>query len=186
MEYIREMLLRQRTALARLMLGAGGRDTAEASSAPAHAGETDLPESGAGRRTAASGGRENARRAGGQQAVTAAAATGGPPSAGETLRQALARKSAARQRAAASGLAGAGETALPLPSSRRQTAGGEVRSPGGGGSVRPGGDEGAETAGVLWEVQQPGAADAGDSAKALSRTFQRDARRYDGGFQLYD
>mgnify|MGYP000276640651 FL=1 len=93
MEYIREMLLRQRTALARLMLGAGGRDTAEASSAPAHAGETDLPESGAGRRTAASGGRENARRAGGQQAVTAAAATGGPPSAGETLRQALARKS---------------------------------------------------------------------------------------------
>ena len=61
MEYIREMLLRQRTALARLMLGAGGRDTAEASSAPAHAGETDLPESGAGRRTAASGGRENAR-----------------------------------------------------------------------------------------------------------------------------
>ena len=53
MEYIREMLLRQRTALAWLMLGAGGRDTAEASSAPAHAGETDLPESGAGRRTAA-------------------------------------------------------------------------------------------------------------------------------------
>ena len=39
---------------------------------------------------------------------------------------------------------------------------------------------------MLWEVQQPGAADAGDSAKALSRTFQRDARRYDGGFQLYD
>ena len=38
MEYIREMLLRQRTALAWLMLGAGGRDTAEASSAPAHAG----------------------------------------------------------------------------------------------------------------------------------------------------
>ena len=100
MEYIREMLLRQRTALAWLMLGAGGRDTAEASSAPAHAGETDLPESGAGRRTAASGGRENARRAGGQQAVTAAAATGGPPSAGETLRQALARKSAARRAAA--------------------------------------------------------------------------------------
>ena len=79
MEYIREMLLRQRTALARLMLGAGGRNTAEASSAPAHAGETDLPESGAGRRTAASGGRENARRAGGQQAVTAAAATGDLP-----------------------------------------------------------------------------------------------------------
>ena len=79
MEYIREMLLRQRTALARLMLGAGGRDTAEASSAPAHAGETDLPESGAGRRTAASGGRENARRAGGQQAVTAGPGQPVPP-----------------------------------------------------------------------------------------------------------
>ena len=118
--------------------------------------------------------------------MTAAAATGGPPSAGETLRQALARKSAARQRAAASGLAGAGETALPLPTYRRQAAGGEGRSPGGAGSAWPGGDGETEAAGVLWEVQQPGAADAGDSAKALSRTFQRDARRYDGGFQLYD
>ena len=186
MEYIREMLLRQRTALARLMLGGAAEEPSETASAQAaDRREAAVPaERGTGRSEMAAGWREVRRSAAADAGEVSAADTAAP--AGETLRTALARKSAARQRAAASGLAGAGETALPLPSSRRQTAGGEVRSPGGGGSVRPGGDEGAETAGVLWEVQQPGAADAGDSAKALSRTFQRDARRYDGGFQLYD
>ena len=37
MEYIREMLLRQRTALARLLLGGAPEETAETASAPAAA-----------------------------------------------------------------------------------------------------------------------------------------------------
>ena len=184
MEYIREMLLRQRTALARLMLGAGGRDTAEASSAPAHAGETDLPESGAGRRTAASGGRENARRAGGQQAVTAAAAMGGPPSAGETLRRALARKSAARRAAAPFGLTGVGGI-VRSGRSRRGTGSDAADRSSGAGAAGPAGEE-AESAVLTAEFRRPVEAGAGESARALSRAVQRDARRYDGGFRLYE
>lgn len=186
MEYIREMLLRQRTALARLMLGGAAEETSETASAQAaDRREAAVPaERGTGRSEMAAGGREVRRSAAADAGEGSAADTAAP--AGETLRQALARKSAARQRAAASGLAGAGETALPLPTYRRQAAGGEGRSPGGAGSAWPGGDEGAETAGVLWEVQRQGETGTGDSAKALSRTFQRDARRYDGGFQLYD
>ncbi len=37
---------------------------------------------------------------------------------------------------------------------------------------------------TVTEILWPGGGEAAD-AKALSRTFQRDARRYDGGFSLY-
>ena len=186
MEYIREMLLRQRTALARLLLGGAPEETAETASAPAAVRQKEMAreEQGTGSVEAAPAGQGARRRVAAVAAEESAADTSAL--AGETLRKELSRKSAARERAVRSSLAGAGETVLPLPTYRRQAAGGEGRSPGGAGSAWPGGDEGAETAGVLWEVQRQGETGTGDSAKALSRTFQRDARRYDGGFQLYD
>ena len=219
MEYIREMLLRQRTALARLMLGSGTEETPrmpetqrEASFPALAAWEWDgiAADGRESARTASAGwgvrrSEQRGAAAAGAREDSAVEGTRGDPTAkrtrsdfaawktrgdslpaGETLRQALSRKSAARRRAAGSGLAGAGETALPPPASYRRAAGGAGGSTGGTGSVWSGGDKGAAAAGVLWEVRRPGEADSGASAKVLSRTFQRDARRYDGGFQLYD
>ena len=105
--------------------------------------------------------------------------------AGETLRQELSRKSAARERAVLSSPAGAGETVLP-PASYRRSAGEESGSAGRTGVTWIGGDGETEPAGALPEFRRPGEAGSGAGAKALSRAFQRDARRYDGGFQLYD
>ena len=183
MEYIRDMLLRQREVLARLMLG-GAADTPDASAAPEAARwDGGVPaKGGTAPGGAVSGGREVRRT---QRRETALwPGLSGPE--GETLRQALARKSAERQRALASGLADAEGIARALPAARRGSAGGDGRSPGGTGTARPVGDGGTETADVLLEVRQRGAADAGADAKALSRAFQRDARRYDGGFRLYE
>ena len=43
-----------------------------------------------------------------------------------------------------------------------------------------------ETFYLLPGRRDSGAAGMMESARALSRTVQRDARRYDGGFPLYD
>ena len=50
----------------------------------------------------------------------------------------------------------------------------------------PGGGEAEETFYFLPGRRDSGAAGMMESARALSRTVQRDARRYDGGFPLYD
>lgn len=183
MEYIREMLLRQRTALARLMLGGAAEEPSETASAPAaDRQEAAAPaERGTGRLEVTSGGREARRKSfaaagADRQAVHA--------SAGETLRPALARKRAERQYTAAFGPAGAGETANSAGRGNPMREDGHLS--GGGGAAIPGGDEAEETLYLLPGRWNSGAAGMMESARALSRTVQRDARRYDGGFPLYD
>ena len=56
----------------------------------------------------------------------------------------------------------------------------------GGGATMPGGGEAEATFYFLPGRRDSGAAGMMESARALSRTVQRDARRYDGGFPLYD
>ena len=65
MEYIREMLLRQRTALARLMLGGAAEEPSETASAPAaDRREAAVPmDRGTGPSEMAAGGREVRRSA---------------------------------------------------------------------------------------------------------------------------
>lgn len=183
MEYIREMLLRQRAALGRLMLGGAAEEPSETASAPAaDRQEAAAPaERGTGRLEVTSGGREARRKSfaaagADRQAVHA--------SAGETLRPALARKRAERQYTAAFGPAGAGETADSAGRGNPMREDGRLS--GGGGAAIPGGDEAEETLYLLPGRWNSGAAGMMESARALSRTVQRDARRYDGGFPLYD
>ena len=176
------MLLRQRTALARLMLGGAAEEASETASAPAARQDRAAPaERGAGRSEMAAGGREARRKSfaaagADRQAVHA--------SAGETLRPALARKRAERQYTAAFGPAGAGETADSAGRGNPMREDGRLS--GGGGAAIPGGDEAEETLYLLPGRWNSGAAGMMESARALSRTVQRDARRYDGGFPLYD
>ena len=183
MEYIREMLLRQRTALARLMLGGAAEEPSETASAPAaDRQEAAAPaERGTGRLEVTSGGREARRKS---SAAAGADRQAVPASAGETLRPALARKRAERQYTAAFGPAGAGETADSAGRGNPMREDGRLS--GGGGAAIPGGDEAEETLYLLPGRWNSGAAGMMESARALSRTVQRDARRYDGGFPLYD
>ena len=182
MEYIREMLLRQRTALARLMLGGAAEEASEIASAPAARQDRAAPaERGAGRSEMAAGGRE-ARRSG-QQSAAAAHTSGEFAWQGETLRQALARKSAAgRQAAGIPGVAGTRDTSVRSAGRRAAGAGGLA-----GSGFNPPADAGRAPGGRLsaWE-SLPAAGGEAAGAKALSRAFQQDARRYDGGFRLYD
>ena len=181
MEYIREMLLRQRTALARLMLGGAAEEASETASAPAARQDRAAPaERGAGRSEMAAGGRE-ARRSGQQSA--AARTSGEFAWQGETLRQALARKSAAgRQAAGIPGVAGTRDTSVRSAGRRAAGVGGLA-----GSGFNPPADAGRAPGGRLsaWE-NLPAAGGEAAGAKALSRAFQQDARRYDGGFRLYD
>ena len=183
MEYIREMLLRQRTALARLMLGGAAEEPSETASAPAaDRQEAAAPAArGTGRLEVTSGGREARRKS---SAAAGADRQAVPASAGETLRPALARKRAERQYTAAFGPAGAGETANSAGRGNPMREDGHLA--GGGGAAIPGGDEAEETLYLLPGRWNSGAAGMMESARALSRTVQRDARRYDGGFPLYD
>ena len=183
MEYIREMLLRQRTALARLMLGGVAEETSETASAPAaDRREAAVPmDRGTGPSEMAAGGRE-ARRSG-QQSAAAAHTSGEFAWQGETLRQALARKSAAgRQAAGIPGVAGTRDTSVRSAGRRAAGAGGLA-----GSGFNPPADAGRAPGGRLsaWE-SLPAAGGEAAGAKALSRAFQQDARRYDGGFRLYD
>ena len=108
----------------------------------------------------------------------------GPTSAGETLRLVLARKRAEWQYTAAFGPAGTGETADSAGRRNPMTEDGGLSD--GGGATMPGGGEAEETFYFLPGRRDSGAAGMMESARALSRTVQRDARRYDGGFPLYD
>ena len=184
MEYIREMLLRQQAALGRLMLGGGSTEEPEAAAA-SPAPERMSPAAPApwetGRTAAGTGGREARRKS---FAAAGADRQAVPASAGETLRPALARKRAERQYTAAFGPAGAGETADSAGRGNPMREDGRLS--GGGGAAIPGGDETEETLYLLSGRWNSGAAGMMESARALSRTVQRDARRYDGGFPLYD
>ena len=183
MEYSREMLLRQRTALGRLMLGGGSAEEPKAAAAspatertsPAAPApwETDGTASGTGGWEI----RGNSFAGAGVDRQT------GPTSAGETLRLVLARKRAEWQYTAAFGPAGTGETADSAGRRNPMTEDGGLSD--GGGTATPGG-EAEETFYLLPGRRDSGAAGMMESARALSRTVQRDARRYDGGFPLYD
>ena len=96
----------------------------------------------------------------------------------------LARKRAEWQYTAAFGPAGTGETADSAGRRNPMTEDGGLSD--GGGATMPGGGEAEETFYLLPGRRDSGAAGMMESARALSRTVQRDARRYDGGFPLYD
>ena len=184
MEYIRETLERQQAALRRLLLGERTGGSPEAGREAPPAGDRLPPqgsrtEQGAVRGLAAQEKAELRRGSGASadesgrappgERETRASAQG--PEAWEMLDQALLRRSAMRRSATGDPeLAGAGIPAVPPEAGRTAPA--------------PPAAEAAElltiSAGSRWRDGGGGA-----GAKALSRAFQRDARRYDGGFRLY-
>lgn len=226
MDYIREELLRQRAALARLLLGRaeagtdGERDGLREGEAAAMApGGTPAERA----RTPAA--RETGRTAETwSRAEAPEAEQGGGSGGGERSRrrmEAMERMAVPTWEAAEGGWAPAGDGGLPETGGRPRfhlhAAAGAARPTGGvpGEGEVPAagtgfGDAGAgEAAGTgWWETSavrrrsplrsESGRAerwyvtetalDAGGEApgaKALSLAFQRDARRYDGGFELY-
>lgn len=212
MDYIREELLRQQTALARLLLGAAPRSGEELP-----AGEGRLP----GGRSAGGSGAEPGPGTG-EAALTRG--TGAAPAlwsqAAQRRRDAQRRTEEAREAEALDLAASAAAAAVR----QRPFSGGEDRLPGGasgtpageaagreerlrslparafrragapgggadpsasGGAVHSAGDGGgAGSVRSVVELVRP-ASSAPVDAGALSRLFQRDARRYDGGFELY-
>ena len=80
------------------------------------------------------------------------------------------------------GVAGPGDTSVRSAGRRAAGAGGLA-----GSGFNPPADAGRAPGGRLsaWE-SLPAAGGEAAGAKALSRAFQKDARRYDGGFRLYD
>ena len=93
-------------------------------------------------------------------------------------------KAAARRAAAPFGLTGVGEI-VRSGRSRRGTGSDAAALSGGTGAAGPAGEE-AESAVLTAEFRRPVEAGAGESARVLSRAVQQDARRYDGGFRLYE
>ena len=209
MDYVREELLRQQTALAQLLLGGAPRPGEElppegrltAGRAAGGAGEETAPEDGEAALT---------REAGETPALWSQAAQRHR----DALRQAeqareaealdlaaAAAAAAVRQRPFAGGeavflpaasIAPAGETPGRAQRALSAQASRHAGAPGGGtdpsapeGAVPLAGDGGgAGSVQSVVELVRPLAAAPGD-AGALSRLFQRDARRYDGGFELY-
>ena len=147
MEYIREMLLRQRTALGRLMLGGGSAEEPETAAASPATERTSPAAPAPWETDGTASGTGGWEIRGNSFAGAGADRQTGPTSAGETLRLVLSD---------------------------------------GGGATMPGGGEAEETFYFLPGRRDSGAAGMMESARALSRTVQRDARRYDGGFPLYD
>ena len=111
MEYIREMLLRQRTALGRLMLGGGSAEEPETAAASPATERTSPAAPAPWETDGTASGTGGWETCGNSFAGAGADRQTGPTSAGETLRLALARKRAERQYTAAFGPAGTGETA---------------------------------------------------------------------------
>ena len=111
MEYIREMLRRQRTALGRLMLGGGSAEEPEAAAASPATERTSPAAPAPWETDGTASGTGGWEIRGNSFAGAGADRQTGPTSAGETLRLALARKRAERQYTAAFGPAGTGETA---------------------------------------------------------------------------
>ena len=100
------------------------------------------------------------------------------------INQVLGRQRTARQLEAA---AAAGIPPLAaVPSAVARTPGGEAGTPPDGAAVRGSGTEGL-TGTDIREIREiyPVSGGADVRPKTLSWAFQQDARRYDGGFQLY-
>lgn len=111
MEYIREMLLRQRTALGRLMLGGGSAEEPETAAASPATERTSPAAPAPWETDGTASGTGGWEIRGNSFAGAGADRQTGPTSAGETLRLVLARKRAEWQYTAAFGPAGTGETA---------------------------------------------------------------------------
>ena len=211
MDYVRESLMRQQTVLAWMLLGAAeipgevealsgaqrspgisggdwqGADggTSLKSAAGADAPAPLLWTEASQRRQAALRQAEEARAARmvDLAASAAAAAVGLRPHSGGTEAVAPARGAAAFDERGP-GAAGRGWTGLP-EAVRSRAGGAEAwQTPAAGGDLFAGGDVPGGAARSVAEVVIPRPAGRADPA-ALSRTFQRDARRYDGGFELY-
>ena len=197
MEYIRETLERQQAALRRLLLGERTGGSPEAGREAPPAGDRLPPqesrteqrafrelaaqETAELRRGSGASADESGRAPPGER-ETRASAQG--PEAWEMLDQALLRRSARRWKETVGDteLAGAGAPAAPASSARRRYPPAEADRAGSGSSGQP--EEIFVNAGapaVTWRTDGR----EGAEAKALSRAFQRDARRYDGGFRLY-
>ena len=177
MDYIREELLRQRAALAALLLGGARREeTREAG--PEAAGE-GLPAPAPARGQGLDRGRE-----------TTAAGAGPDPWAGtETVSPADWEPPA---QWAGGGREAVGFDGLPGDGGGPDGAAEAwVRGPGLAGTGAPGrgwtltaGDGGVAAVTAVTELALP-RPEAALGPEALSRAFQQDARRYDGGFFLY-
>lgn len=187
MDYIREELLRQQRALAALMTG---RETSEAKHVRAEASGTAITglEAGAGGVIKRSGWGKGASPAapgyatadlGREPENTRAAGTDAEKS-GETdgTETAEEPESLRGRRAVAAAL-------QERRSGRTEGYAGMLRNTAGDGRVV--GDAGISVseAAVLWGPADLPAGGASADARALSWAFQRDARRYDGGFSLY-
>ena len=184
MEYIRETLERQQAALRRLLLGERTGGSPEAGREAPSAGDRLPPqesrteqrafrelaaqETAELRRGSEASADESRRALPGERETRASAQV---PEAWEMLDQALLRRSAMRRSATGDPeLAGTGIPAVPPEAGRTAP-------------VPPA----AEAADLLTISAESRWRDGGGGAeaKALSRAFQRDARRYDGGFRLY-
>ena len=182
MDYIQEELRRQRAALAGLLLGGTPRrsegDHGDGGGAPppprSSGGQPEAVPAGAaalskGRRALfpAEGGGESPRSQAGGLTAPEAEALWRSASAGEGFSVKPGRRGSVRlEEAALSALAGGGTEAPGLPGPQG-SAGGAVPE---------------RTAAEFLPVESGGGS---VGAEALSRAFQRDARRYDGGFSLY-
>lgn len=176
MDYIREELLRQRAALAALLLGGAGREDAR-EDGPGTAGEVPPAPT-------------PARGRGGERGRETTAAGTGPDSwAGtETVSPADWERAAER---AGGGREAVGFGGTPGDGSGPDGAAAWVWGPGLAGTGAPGrgwtlAADGAGPAVVtaVTELALP-QPEAAPGPEALSRAFQQDARRYDGGFFLY-
>ena len=197
MEYIREVLLRQRAAWQRLVLGGGRMETVpEGAADTRRRTDREIPEGAADRFALSEGvtaaepdaaGTVPAESGWGEPGWSAGIGTemGRGTQSWRTLERELARKSAERREAAGAD----GLTSRRAPSD----AGFAGRGAGLGGvrqAERPDGQEfrmlEAELPGRTLEIRRAASGGGADGAKTMSRIFQRDARRYDGGFRLYE
>ena len=170
MDYIRQELLRQRAALARLLLGSGKeREEQRVSAGGAERPAARLEESGAWENARygllqaawpAGGGAVFTEELTGGGAFGASLGNGGAAAFG-TDRGSAGEEPAARKTERRSG-EGTAASARRWPLSDA--------------------DGGEQTERALWRRLETGER---SEEKALSRMVQRDARRYDGGFSLY-
>ena len=194
MEYIREVLERQEAALRRLLLGRREGETgAERTEETARrAGREDTGREAAGRIPAA---QETLRQALERRSAERRAEMAGgpglagpgtapvPPAGQETGERPPIRRETGP--AAETAARGAGWAAIRRGAGAEAGRGGrrDDKAP----VRREAGMEAAAAAGEAVSVREfrEGSPSGGGEAKALSRAFQRDARRYDGAFRLY-
>lgn len=186
MDYIREELLRQRRVLAALLAGGEDRrERTETGQGVDMIGEGTAPETEGGGVYVPWNGQGSTystapeyeadalpwntkrRRAAGTAAEAAGSAAQAAEDAAKEMRGGLWQYSA-----------GAGTP-------QRYGRASPPRSAAGGGSAFGGGDVSEAETAVVWETAGFSAGGAPPEARELSRVFQRDARRYDGGFSLY-